>query len=380
MTIFGNGLIFLEGRFEDGLELAVEKGRIAGIMPLGTVKDGDFVDAQGGYIVPGFIDIHIHGSVGCDVMDARTGSLERIASFLAKNGTTSFLATTMTLSADAIRSSIEAAAEFMKQEQAAGAQCLGIHLEGPFLNPDAKGAHDETYLIDPSVESFNTIIGDNIDIIRLVTMAPELDGAAGLTSYLKARGIKVSIGHTRADYDTACRAIDLGMDHTCHFYNAMTPLKHRDPGVVGAVLDHGDNTVELISDLIHIHPAALRLAVKVKGCRKCALITDAMAAAGLGDGIYNLGGLEVHVEMGAARLKDGTLAGSTLTQGKALKNMVGIGVPLEDTITMLTSTPASIIGASAFKGHLKAGWDADVVILDRDLNVVSAYVKGIRQF
>ncbi len=379
MTIFGNGLIFLEGRFEDGLDLVVDNGRIADIIPRGTRKDGDFVDAKGSYIVPGFIDIHIHGSVGCDVMDARFDSLERIAAFLAKNGTTSFLATTMTLSADAIRSSIRAAADFMKRDRAAGAQCLGIHLEGPFLNPDAKGAHDAAYLAEPSVEGFNEIAGEDIDIIRLVTIAPELPGAAELTSYLRARGIKVSIGHTRADYDTACRAIDLGMDHTCHFYNAMTPFRHREPGVVGAVLDHGDNTIELISDLVHIHPAALRLAVKLKGCSSCALITDAMAAAGLGDGIYSLGGLDVHVEKGVARLKDGTLAGSTLTQGMALKNMVGIGVPLEDTITMLTSTPASIIGVSAFKGYLKAGYDADVVILDRDLSVASTYVKGIKQ-
>ncbi|HZK34488.1 MAG TPA: N-acetylglucosamine-6-phosphate deacetylase [Bacillota bacterium] len=388
MITFTNGLVFIDGRWETGIDIRVEGGRIIGLEPSGkrsvsqALKDEGakgIVDAKGSYIVPGFIDIHVHGSYGADVMDASIDSLSNISSFLAKHGTSSYLATTMTCSVGDIRKSILAVSQYIKEDNGRGAQILGVHMEGPFINPLVKGAHDEAHIRAPSVVTFNEIVGDKADIIRLVTIAPELEGAQGLAAYLRKINTTVSIGHTGADYETAKGAIEAGINHTCHFYNAMTPIRHRQPGLVGAALDNDDSTIELIADLVHIHPAALRLAYRIKGRDKCVLITDAMSAAGLSDGLYELGGLKVYVENGVARQADGTLAGSTLTQDRALQNMVKAGVPLESTITMLTRTPAKVIGVDGYKGQLKKGYDADIVLLDKDLNIKETYIKGLKQ-
>ena len=193
---------------------------------------------------------------------------------------------------------------------------------------------------------------------------------------VKDRNITASIGHTKATYEQCAEAMEQGMSHVCHFYNAMTPLNHREPGAVGAILDNDSATIELIADLIHIHPAALRLAVRVKGPDRTVLITDAMSAAGLRDGDYKLGGLPVHVKDGAARLKDGTLAGSVLTQNRALRNMIKIGIPSEDVIAMLTATPAREIGVDGYKGKLSKGYDADINVLDGDFQVRETFLKG----
>ena len=376
MLIFTNGKVYLDGAWKTGLDVLVDGDRIADIRPRGTQKEGRIVDARGGYITPGFIDIHIHGSNGSDVMDARMSSLENISTFLAGNGTTSWLATTMTVSIPEIKNALHAVSDYMQDKSHKGAQILGAHLEGPFLNPLAKGAHVEEYIIPPSTESFEKITGETPDIVRLVTMAPESDGALEFARYLKDRKITAAIGHTKATYEQCADAMEHGMTHICHFYNAMTPLNHREPGAVGAILDNDSATIELIADLIHIHPAALRLAIRVKGRDRTVLITDAMAAAGLKEGTYELGGLPVFVKNGAARLKNGTLAGSTLTQDRALVNMVKIGIPSEDVIAMLTGTPAREIGVDGYKGRLQKGYDADINILDNEYQVKATFVKG----
>jgi len=334
------------------------------------------VDAKGGYVTPGFIDLHIHGSNGSDVMDAKASSLANIANFIAGNGTTSWLATTMSVSTDEIRAAVKTVADYMEDENQTGAQILGVHLEGPFLNPKAKGCHDENYIVPPTKEVFLEITEGLPDVVRHITMAPEAEGAREFAKYLIERNIVAAVGHTKATYQECMDAIDAGMTHICHFYNAMTPLNHREPGAVGAILDNDKATIELITDLIHLHPAAIRLAVRVKGRDRAVLITDAMAAAGLEDGIYELGGLTVYVNNGEARLEDGTLAGSTLTQDRALANMIKLGIPSEDVIAMLTETPAREIGVDSYKGKLQKGYDADINILDSEFKVKTTFMKG----
>lgn len=375
LMILTNGKAYLEGKWKTGLDILVEDGKIADIKPRGVQKEGQVVDAQGGYIAPGFIDIHIHGSNGSDVMDASLKSLENISHFLAGNGTTSWLATTMTMSKNEVRSSLKAAWEYMKSGYT-GAQLLGIHLEGPFLNPSAKGAHAEQHILPPTIENYRAITEGFPGLVRLVTIAMEQEGALELAAYLKEKNITPSLGHTRGNYRQCMSAIAAGVNHACHFYNAMTPLNQREPGAVGAILDSDTVTIELIADLVHVHPAALRLAAGVKGRDRVVLITDALNAAGLKDGEYESGGMPVCVRNGEARLKDGTLAGSTLTQDKALRNMIKIGFPSEDVIAMLTETPARQIGVNGFKGRLAAGFDADINILDSNFNIVTTFIKG----
>ena len=379
LLIISNGLIFLNGVWKTGLDILVEQDKIIDIKPTGTQKDSLVADAGGGYITPGFIDIHIHGSHGSDVMDGDFYALNNISTFIAGNGTTSFLATTVTSSIEATKKAVNNVSVYMKQNDGKGAQVLGVHLEGPFINPLAKGAHEEKYIIPPTIKAYTDITEESPDIIRLITMAPELEGAFELTKYLKERNVTVSIGHTKATYAKCLEGIKSGMTHSCHLYNAMSPLNHREPGAVGALLDNDSITIELIADLVHLHPAALRLAVQAKGKNRTVLITDALSAAGVSDGLYELGELAVYVKNGEARLKDGTLAGSTLTQNQALINMVKIGIPSEDVITMLTETPARVIGVDHYKGRLKKGYDADINILDRDLKVKSTFVRGLRQ-
>ncbi|HHY83688.1 MAG TPA: N-acetylglucosamine-6-phosphate deacetylase [Clostridiales bacterium] len=376
MLIFTNGRAYLDGRWTTGMDILVDNGKIADIKPQGTQYEGIVADVKGGYITPGFIDIHIHGSNGSDVMDAKPEALENISCFLAGKGTTSWLATTMTVSIEEIRRSLQVTADYMKDTSRRGAQVLGIHLEGPFLSPKAKGAHAEEYILSPTVDNYLAITGGMPDIVRMVTIAPEEEGALELIKYLKERSITPSLGHTKGTYDQCKKALESGMTHACHFYNAMTPLNHREPGAVGAILENDSAAIELIADLVHVHPVALKLAVNVKGPGKTVLITDAMVAAGLKDGDYELGGLPVYVRNGEARQANGTLAGSTLTLDRALRNMIKIGVPSEDVIAMLTETPAREIGADHFKGRLAKGFDADINILDDDFNVKETYIRG----
>ncbi len=375
MLILTNGRVYLDGKWKTGFDILIESGKITDIMHAGMHKQGRIVDVQGGYITPGFIDIHIHGSNGSDVMDASQKSLENISHFLAGNGTTSWLATTMTVGINEIRNSLKTVCQYMETDHS-GAQILGVHLEGPFLSPFAKGAHAEQHILPPTIANYQAITEGFPNLVQLVTMAPEQEGALELISYLNERKVTPSLGHTKGNYQQCCRGISAGMNHACHFYNAMTPLNHREPGAVGAILDNDNVTIELIADLVHVHPAALRLAAKEKGRDRIALITDAMSAAGLEDGEYELGGIPVYVKNGEARQKDGTLAGSTLTQDRALRNMIKIGIPSEDVIAMLTETPARQIGVDNFKGKLAAGFDADINILDNEFNVVATYIKG----
>lgn len=378
MEILRNGLFFIDGRFRQGIGLVLDQGRILAIADENSATDLETLNAGGSFVVPGFIDIHMHGCNGADTMDGTVAAIQAMSAFWPAHGTTSILPATMTAQAKSLQKSITAVAEAMKMPL--GADILGINLEGPFLSPNAKGAHREDFIVNPSISFFESLLPENGHIVKIVTVAPEAPGAEEFIRYLLERGIVVSIGHTTASYEQCQAAFQSGARHCTHFYNAMSPLRHREPGAVGAILNNQQVTVELIADLIHVHPAALKLAYSLKGPERVALITDAAAATGLPDGNYVSWGLEVYVREGSVRLSDGTLAGSTLTLDQALRNMTGIGVPLESCITMLTETPARIAGVDGFKGKIAIGYDADLVLLDRKFNVKGAMVRGRRVY
>lgn len=372
MLIKNCNIIYLD-KIEKGSVL-VENGKIKEINP-SNVNDTEVIDAEGLYLSPGFIDVHIHGAGGCDTMDGTVESINTIAKTIVQHGTTSFTPTTMTVAAEDIRKSMEVIKK-LKEEGTEGANVLGAHLEGPFISPKAIGAQNPNFLLAPSVENYNKIVGDYSDAVVSITMAPEVDGAKELIKYLSDNGVTVSMGHTKATYDEAIEGIKCGACHSTHLYNAMTPFTHREPGVVGATFDT-DITTETISDGIHISYPALRTAYKQKGTDKVLLVSDAMEACGMPDGQYSLGGQDVIVKNGAARLLDGTLAGSVLTLDKAVKNIYNNSdYPLNEVVRMATYNGAKHCHVEDHKGLIKEGYDADLILFNEDIEIQKVFVNG----
>ena len=372
MLIKNCNIIYLD-KIEKGSVL-VENGKIKEINP-SNVNDTEVIDAEGLYLSPGFIDVHIHGAGGCDTMDGTVESINTIAKTIVQHGTTSFTPTTMTVAAEDIRKSMEVIKK-LKEEGTEGANVLGAHLEGPFISPKAIGAQNPNFLLAPSVENYNKIVGDYSDAVVSITMAPEVEGAKELIKYLSDNGVTVSMGHTKATYDEAIEGIKCGACHSTHLYNAMTPFTHREPGVVGATFDT-DITTETISDGIHISYPALRTAYKQKGTDKVLLVSDAMEACGMPDGQYSLGGQDVIVKNGAARLLDGTLAGSVLTLDKAVKNIYNnSNYPLNEVVRMATYNGAKHCHVEDHKGLIKEGYDADLILFNEDIEIQKVFVKG----
>jgi N-acetylglucosamine-6-phosphate deacetylase len=330
----------------------------------------EVIDAKGAYLSPGFIDIHIHGSGGADVMDATPEALETISATLLQTGTTAFLATTMTMSQQAIIKALENV-RFCK-ESVSGAQILGVHLEGPFINPCRHGAQDMQYVQKPSwgwLESY-------ADIVRMVTLAPEVEGGMDFVETCRKSypDMILSIGHSEATYEVCMEAFDKGVTHVTHLFNAMPPYHHRKPGIVGACFDTQSATCDIIADLVHTHPHHLRLTGKMKSAQLL-LITDAMRAGCMKSGSYDLGGQHVTVSKGKALLKDGTLAGSVLTMNRALKHMLmHTEMTLSEVVYSATEAPAKKLGV--MKGVLKAGYDADFVMFDEDFSIISTFISG----
>jgi N-acetylglucosamine-6-phosphate deacetylase len=335
------------------------------------VGDGEIVDAEGLLIAPGLIDVHIHGSGGKDTMEGTTEALTTISGAVAQNGVTAFLATTMTMSREAILKALNSIRAGLEMEMP-GAQLLGAHMEGPFISEQFKGAQDSKYIQLPSwdmVEPFK-------DIIKIVTLAPEQPGAKELIGKLKEHGIIASIGHTTATYEQAMEGIAAGASHCTHLFNAMTGIHHRNAGNAVAALS-SDIYCELIADKIHVHPGLFELIRKAKGTERVTLITDCIEAGGMPDGIYSLGGQPVIVKDGEARLENGTLAGSVLRLNRGISNFYqNTKAELHEVFRMASLNQATELGIDDRKGSIEVGKDADFFLMDREFNVKATYVKG----
>ena len=332
----------------------------------------EVIDAIGNFVSPGFIDMHIHGSGGHDVMDGTVESLAAISSTVAQNGVTGFLPTTMTMSKEKIYTALDNIRYLMGKE-IQGAKILGAHMEGPFVNKKYKGAQPEDFIIEPS---FN-FIEKYVDVIKLITFAPEMDEDFKFITEVKEKtNIILSIGHSNAEYEQAMEAIENGVSHATHTFNAMTPLNHRKPGVIGAVFNSGIYC-ELIADKIHVHPAIFNILGAIKGMDKIVLITDSMRAGCLKDGISELGGQKVMVKDNSARLEDGTLAGSILKLNQGIKNFMDYtGKGICETLKLASLNPSKELGIEKEKGSLEVGKYADIVILDEAFNVQQTIVEG----
>jgi N-acetylglucosamine-6-phosphate deacetylase len=337
-------------------------------------RDLQVVDAGGRTIMPGFIDVHVHGGMGHDTMDASRESLEAMARYYASHGVTGFLATTWTDSHERVTAALHAAREHVGH-MPDGAALLGVHLEGPYLNPARCGAQNLDEIRRATQDEALPWL--DLGVIRLVSVAPEYPENHWLISECVRRGIAVSVAHTAATYADMQQAIRLGVTHSTHTFNAMTPLSHREPGVVGAVLDAPTVRCEVIADNIHVHPAAMNILWKTKGKHGVILVSDAVVAAGMPDGTYQIDSRDVMVKDGAVRLPDGTLAGSTLTLDRALKHfMAATGEPLTAVWQTVTLNPARAVGLGDRKGTIETGKDADLVLLDDACDVALTVVGG----
>lgn len=339
------------------------------------------IHASGMIIVPGFVDVHIHGAGGHDVMEADAAALSVVACAAARSGTTSLVATTVTASLDRTCRSLEGIARFIQaqaqpKKNSPAAEVIGIHFEGPFISHSRRGVHPEEWIAAPSVASLRQMLGAAAGCGKILTLAPELPGALALVDAARAQGLVVAMGHTDATYDESQAAIQRGACHAVHVFNAMRPFSHRETGVLGAVLTSPDVTTELIADGVHVDAAAMRLLFAAKGASHVVLVSDAISAAGMPDGTYRLGTFEVTVAGGVCRNAQGRLAGSTLTLDRALRNVVALGVPLADAVRMLTLNPAALLGLQLSKGVLAPGADADLVLLNSDLHIAGVMTRG----
>ncbi len=332
------------------------------------------INAQGGYIAPGLIDIHIHGSAGVDLMDGTEEALRTMARYLAATGTVGFLPSTVTASREKTKRVAEIVASYTRQPDEAAV--LGVHLEGPYISHQYKGAQYGPAIREADLEELQSLYDILGDKMRLVTLAPETPRAMEAIDWLVERDVAVAIGHSNATYDEAAAAIKRGANHGTHLYNGMRGMHHREPGVVGALLSEPDAYVQLIPDMIHVHPGALKVALACKPVERVILITDAVQATGLEDGEYVLGDQRIFVRDGAAYLAEGNLAGSTLSLLQAVKNMINVlGVPIEDAFQMASKNPAEAVGLRD-KGWIREGYDADILVLSPDLELKMTIIDG----
>ncbi len=329
------------------------------------------------HLIPGMIDVHMHGAAGADFMDATPKTLATISKILPQEGITGFVPATMTVEPPGIETALRNANTYLSQAHADSAEMLGINLEGPFIAPAKAGAHDPEYSQEPNIKAIKRWQELAPGLIKLVTIAPELPGSIETIKYLTKHNIAVSIGHSNATYQEAEAAIAAGAKHATHLFNAMHSIHHREPGIAVAALLNPQVMVEVIADGVHIHPAMLQLVMKLKGPAGIILVTDSICAKHLGDGEYNLGGQKVIVKKGVARLADGTLAGCTLTMDQALRNIIKFtDCSLAEAVHMATTNPAKQINVFDHKGSIAVGKDADLVVLDDKLRVRMTLVKG----
>lgn len=368
--ILRNGLVLDKSFHFVKTDVVVKNGKIAHIGKCDC--DNDVVDCEGKYIIPGLVDIHTHGCGGSDACDATREALEVMSYTQGKGGITSFCATSMTVPKEQLDRVFTAVGEYMK-EKPKGADVIGINMEGPFFNVSKKGAQRGDCLLLPNVEFFRELNAKCGGNVKLVDLAPELEGSIEFIKAVKDE-VAVSIGHTAADYDIAMNAILNGASHVTHLYNAMNGLTHRAPGIIGAASDTNVYT-ELICDGIHIDAAAIRVAFKLMKDRVC-LISDSMSAAGMPNGDYELGGQKVFVKDKKATLEDGTIAGSATNLADCMRKAVEFGIPMEEAIKAATYNPAASIGMEKKIGSIDVNLDADLIVMDKEMNFEHVYFKG----
>ena len=375
MKAFKNALVYVEGEGIKRYNLIFD-GKIQSIG--GNAESADVISIpENATVFPGFSDEHIHGAGGADAMDGPRSALKTIADTIAGEGTTTFLATTMTQSRENILTAMKAVKEYREAAPETGARLLGVHLEGPFIAAAHKGAQPLEYIVKPNIDVFDEYNAASGNAIKIVTLAPEEEGARQLVAHLKELGVVPSIGHTGAKCADIQNAVKAGAKNVTHAYNAQSPLHHREIGTVGSALLYDELNAELIADTIHVSVPAIQLLVKCKPKEKLTLITDAIRAKGLADGESELGGQVVIVKNGEARLKDGTLAGSVLRMNRAVQNLVEkAGVPLLQAVDYATINPARSLGIDGEAGSIRVGKRADFVVLDDKFDVLYTVRDG----
>lgn len=363
--IIKNALVFTLDQGFVKKDVAIKDGRFVTGLPT-EENAGEIIDAQGDYLIPGLVDVHFHGCAGYDFSDGTKEALDAIGTYELKSGITSICPASMTLSEDVLTGVCENAYDYKQRNgKKAVSRLCGIHLEGPFIAQEKKGAQNPAFIKVPSVEMFHRLQEAAHGLVRLITIAPEVESAEYFIRTL-APEVHISLGHTCSDYDTAAAAFALGADHVTHFFNAMPGFTHRAPGVFGAAFDAKHVMPELICDGIHIDPSAVRVVFSLFGKERMILISDSMMATGMEDGDYSLGGLPVKVKGNLATLKDGTIAGSATNLMDCMRTAVSMGVPLETAIRCATYNPAKSIGVEDVCGSIDAGKYGDCVILSKE--------------
>jgi N-acetylglucosamine-6-phosphate deacetylase len=375
-TLIVGGQVLTPDETLDGYAVVIEDRRIAGLTDQRRLPAERTIDAAGLRVVPGLIDLHVHGAVGSDVMDATPQALRSMEDFFLRHGVTAYLPTTMTASPPAL---LAALTNVANAPASTGAQRLGVHLEGPYVAAGQRGAQPGAWLRPPDPLEYERWFASGA--VRLITLAPELPGALELIESAARHGVHTSAGHTEASYEQVRTAVDRGLRHATHTFNAMSALRHREPGAVGAVLTDDRVYAEVIADGVHVHPAVVSLVVRAKGVERVTLVTDAMRATGLADGAYDLGGQTIDVRDGVARTASGALAGSTLTLNTAVHHAQRFGqLSPNQALAMATRVPAEALGLAGHKGVLRPGADADIVLVDDDWHVHAAIVGGVLAF
>lgn len=358
--------------------ILVKDGKIASIAPAASSRI-PCVDMGDATLVPGLIDLHIHGREGCDVMDGKLSSLETISRSLAQHGVTGFLATTVTSAWDETLNAFDVIGQATKQPMP-GAKILGGYSEGLFFTADHKGAHHEGYFLELTKERIDALISASHGKLKVIALAPEINNACEMIEYIKAQDVRVMLGHTNATYDETVAALKAGASGGVHVFNGMRGIHHREPGCTGAVLTE-DTNVEVIADGVHLHPAILKMICKLKDTRQVTLISDCINAGGLDDGRYTLGKMEVAVTDGIARTDSGSLAGSTLTLERAVQNLSTLAdINLRDAVHMASLSPAEFLGIADTTGSITTGKNADIVALNAAGGVEATFIDGELMF
>ena len=369
---YKNARIFVDGQFLNGA-FEVTDGKFGAVLP--QKAPADAMDLQGATVIPGLVDVHIHGAMGADFSDGDENGLRSMAAYLARSGVTSFTPASMTLPYEVLKKAFISARQVAKDRRDGHARVMGVHMEGPYFSYKKKGAQNGDYLKDPDIEGLKALDAACQGMLRIVDVAPELPGAE---EFIKeaSKYYTVSVAHTDSDYDHAKMAFQAGATHLTHLYNAMPGIHHRDPGVIPAAVENSNVRAELICDGLHVHPASVRLAFSMFGGKRMVLISDALRCCGMEDGSYELGGQQVQLQGGIARLMDGTIAGSATNLYDCMVNAMRFGIPEEDAVLAATWNPACAIGMQEQIGAIMSGHHADFIVCTNNYTKKQVFIAG----